>query len=46
VSGVRGTPTIFINGKKVKNRSMPSMEALISEELKDVKSQEEKAATQ
>ena len=32
--GVRGTPTIFINGKKVKNRSLQKMEALISEELK------------
>ena len=32
--GVRGTPTLFINGRKVKNRSMKNMEAAIEEELK------------
>ena len=32
--GVRGTPTLFINGKKVKNRSMQNMEAIINEEIK------------
>jgi len=32
--GVRGTPTIFINGKKVKNRSLQNMEAIIEEEMK------------
>ena len=31
--GVRGTPTVFINGKKIKNRSMKNMEAVINEEL-------------
>jgi protein-disulfide isomerase len=31
--GVRGTPTVFINGKKIKNRSMKNMEAVIDEEL-------------
>lgn len=32
--GVRGTPTLFINGKKLKNRSMENMEILINEALK------------
>lgn len=31
--GVRGTPTVFINGRKLKNRSMKNMEAIINEEL-------------
>ena len=31
--GVRGTPTLFINGRKLKNRSMENMEALINQEL-------------
>ena len=35
--GVRGTPSLFINGRKVKNRSMQSMEAIIDEELKGAK---------
>jgi len=35
--GVRGTPTLFINGKKLKNRGMKSMEAIIDEELKGAK---------
>lgn len=32
--GVRGTPTVFINGRKLKNRSMENMEAIIEEEIK------------
>ena len=31
--GVRGTPTVFINGKKQRNRSMGGMEAAIEKEL-------------
>jgi protein-disulfide isomerase len=31
--GVRGTPTIFINGKIVRDRSLKSMEAIIEKEL-------------
>jgi protein-disulfide isomerase len=31
--GVRGTPTLFINGKKLRNRGMKSMEAVIEKEL-------------
>jgi protein-disulfide isomerase len=39
--GVRGTPTIFINGKKVKNRSLQNMEEIIEEEIKDAKAKKE-----
>ena len=35
--GVRGTPTIFINGRKVKNRSLQNMEALINQEIEAAK---------
>ncbi len=35
--GVRGTPTLFINGRRVKNRNMQSMEAIIDQELEAVK---------
>ena len=44
--GIRGTPTLFINGKKVKNRSIKNMEALIDEQLKAGKTKEIKAAGQ
>ncbi|MBT8346142.1 MAG: thioredoxin domain-containing protein [Desulfofustis sp.] len=33
-AGVTGTPTIFINGKKLKNRSLAGFQALIDKELK------------
>ena len=33
-AGVTGTPTIFINGKKLKNRSLDGFQALIDQELK------------
>ena len=39
--GVRGTPTVFINGKKLRDRSMKSMETDIETELQ--KQQEKKA---
>ena len=32
--GVRGTPTVFINGKRLKNRSMQNMEAMVQQEMK------------
>lgn len=32
--GIRGVPTVFINGKKMRNRSIQSLEAAINEELK------------
>ena len=31
--GVRGTPTIFINGKKLRKRGLKSMEAVVEKEL-------------
>jgi len=33
-AGVRGTPTIFINGKTLKNRSLPGIYQVIEAELK------------
>lgn len=36
-AGVTGTPTIFINGKKLKNRSPQGFQALIDAELKAAK---------
>ncbi|THB73602.1 MAG: hypothetical protein D6B25_14825 [Desulfobulbaceae bacterium] len=33
-AGVTGTPTIFVNGRKLKNRSFQGFQALINEELK------------
>ena len=32
-AGVTGTPTIFINGKKLKNRSLAGFQAMIDKEL-------------
>jgi protein-disulfide isomerase len=32
--GIRGTPTVFINGKKLRDRSLKNMEAAIEKELK------------
>ncbi len=32
-AGVTGTPTIFINGVKLKNRTLPAIQKLIDEEL-------------
>jgi protein-disulfide isomerase len=34
---VRGTPTMFINGKRVMNRSLEGMKAMVDEELKKKK---------
>lgn len=33
-AGVTGTPTVYINGRKLKQRSLPGFQALIDEELK------------
>ena len=38
--GIRGVPTVFINGKKMRDRSMKSLEAAISQELKKAKTAE------
>ena len=35
--GIRGTPTVFINGKKLRDRSLKSMEKAIEKELKNHK---------
>ena len=32
-AGVSGTPTIFINGRQLKNRTLPGFQALIDKEL-------------
>ena len=32
-AGVTGTPTIFVNGKKLKNRSLAGFQAMIDKEL-------------
>jgi len=34
---VQGTPTLFINGKRVMNRSLDGMKAMVDEELKKKK---------
>lgn len=44
--GVRGTPTVFINGRKLKNRSMKNMEAVIEGELEAGKKKKDQAAAQ
>jgi len=33
-SGVRGTPTIFVNGKRLKNRSLAGFQQVIDAELR------------
>ena len=44
--GIRGTPTLFINGKKVRNHSIKNLQALIDEQLKAGKNTEAKSAGQ
>ena len=36
--GVRGTPTVYVNGRKLKNRSLAGFRALIDSELQAKKS--------
>jgi len=36
--GIRGVPTVFINGRKIRDRSMKSFEAAINRELEKAKS--------
>ena len=36
-AGVRGTPTIFINGKKLKNRTLKGFKVIIDKELDRIK---------
>jgi protein-disulfide isomerase len=35
--GIRGVPTVFINGKKMRDRSMESMEAAVNKALEKAK---------
>ncbi len=44
--GVKGTPTIFINGKKQRNRSTKSMEAVIEKDLQNSPEKSKKEAAQ
>ena len=44
--GVRGTPTIFINGKKLRDRSMKNMEAIIERGLQEKGGKTQKKAAQ
>ena len=44
--GVRGTPTIFINGKKLRDRGMKSMEAVIEKELQKQQEKSQKETAQ
>jgi protein-disulfide isomerase len=37
-SGVSGTPTMFLNGRRVMNRSLDGIKAMVEEELKKKKS--------
>ena len=42
--GVKGTPTIFINGKKLRNRGIKSMEAVIEKNLQKQQEKSQKEA--
>ena len=44
--GVRGTPTIFINGKKLRDRSMKSMQDVIAKELQKQQEKSQKKTAQ
>jgi len=44
--GVRGTPTIFINGKKLRERGMKGMEAVIEKELQKQREKNQKETVQ
>ena len=41
-AGVTGTPTIFINGRKLKKKSLEGFQLMIDEELAKVKNNEQK----
>ena len=44
--GVRGTPTVFINGKKLRDRSMKSMETAIEKEIQKQQEENDKKAAE
>lgn len=39
-AGVTGTPTAFINGRKLKQRSLPGFQALIDDELRKLQNKQ------
>lgn len=41
-AGVRGTPSLFINGIRVKDRSLAGLQKLIDSELKKIKAKKKK----
>ena len=43
--GIRGVPTVFINGKKMRDRSMQSLEATINQELAKAKAAKSSAGS-
>ena len=40
-AGVKGTPTIFINGKKLKNRTLQGFRFIVDKELNKLKKKEQ-----
>ena len=44
--GVRGTPTLFINGKKLRDRGTKSMEAVVEKELQKQQEKSQKETAQ
>ena len=44
--GVRGTPTLFINGKKLRDRGTKSMEAFVEKELQKQQEKSQKETAQ
>ena len=44
--GVRGTPTVFINGKKLRDRSMKSMQTTIEKEIQKQQEENDKKAAE
>ena len=44
--GVRGTPTLFINGKKLRDRGMKSMEVVVEKELQKQQEKSQKETAQ
>jgi protein-disulfide isomerase len=44
--GVRGTPTVFINGKLLRDRGMRAMETVLEKELQKQKEENEKKAAE
>ena len=43
--GIRGVPTVFINGRKVRDRSIPKLEAVINQELQKAKAAKDRVGS-